>query len=170
LFNWSTATESNNSYFTLEKSENGEIFEPVSKIKGVGNSTTEQNYSCTYEEDNINYKYYRLKQTDFNGNYKILKTIYLNSIDVIGKLTLYPNPVDNQLNVKFESSEDSEFIINITDMIGRLQKTINYSALKGANEATIDVETLSSGSYYVTIINNNGSRPQTLKFFKTAIK
>ncbi|HXU27752.1 MAG TPA: T9SS type A sorting domain-containing protein [Bacteroidia bacterium] len=165
-FNWVTATEANNSYFTLEKSVDGELFESVSKITGNGNSAKEMNYTYTYEESNNDYTYYRLKQTDFNGRSRILNAIYLNDIDVVGGLKLYPNPASSILNVVFEAAEELEFTICVTDMLGRVQQTSKYLALKGANEVPLVIEDLAKGSYHVTITNNNGSRPKTLKFFK----
>src|ERR1700756_585302 len=67
--NWQTITETNNDYFTIEKSEDGKNFTQLATTKGAGNSTTEKQY---YESDYTPYSgtsYYRLKQTDFNGKF-----------------------------------------------------------------------------------------------------
>ncbi len=167
VFNWTTITEENNAFFTLEKNKDGETFETVAKINGNGNSTRELNYNYSYEEENTSYKYYRLKQTDFNGKSKILKLMYLNCIDALGNLKLYPNPASSEVKVEFEVAEAAVFTINVTDIIGRSLKSINYSASQGTNEAVISVEDLPAGSYYVVINGNNGNRPQTLKFIKS---
>ncbi len=167
IFNWTTATEENNAYFTLEKSIDGETFETVAKIKGNGNSTREINYSYSYEEENTSYKYFRIKQTDFNGKTKILKLIYLNCVDVLGGLKLYPNPANNEIKLEFEASRESVFTINITDLMGRLLKSIQYVATEGFNQSLVNIQDLPSGSYQVSINSNTGSRPQILKFIKT---
>jgi hypothetical protein len=167
LFNWQTAIETNNAYFTLEKSKNGETFETVEKIKGNGNSTRQLNYNYSYEEENASYKYYRLSQTDFNGKTKILKLTYLSCIDALGNLKLYPNPANSEIKLEFEASKEAVFTINITDIMGRLLKSTQYLANQGLNQALVEIQDLPPGSYHVTIASNTGSRPQILKFIKS---
>ena len=64
---WATATETNNNFFTIEKSVDGIYFKEIGKIKGAGNSTTKLNYSLRDEEIQNGVAYYKLKQTDYNG-------------------------------------------------------------------------------------------------------
>ena len=64
---WSTASEHNNDYFTIEKSNDGINYEVIKTVPGAGNSTHVIDY---YEEDRSLTSsgiYYRLKQTDFDG-------------------------------------------------------------------------------------------------------
>jgi len=75
LLEWATANEINNGFFTIEKSINGRAFEKlvtVSTIKVIG--STEQNYSFTDSYPNSN-GYYRISQTDKDGQTNIYKTI-----------------------------------------------------------------------------------------------
>src|SRR6185436_17887647 len=46
---WSTLSESNTDYFTIEKSTDGLQFEKISTLKAAGNSSTEIKYSITDE-------------------------------------------------------------------------------------------------------------------------
>ena len=66
---WSTASENNNDYFTIEKSNDGINFESLANIDGAGNSNTLINYSYIDKNPFEGLNYYRLKQTDFNGNF-----------------------------------------------------------------------------------------------------
>ena len=80
LIEWVTASELNNDYFTLEKTNNGEDFEVVSIINGAGTSQQTINYHLEeYKPWDITY--YRLKQTDFDGKYEFtdLVGVYRNS-------------------------------------------------------------------------------------------
>ena len=70
---WSTTSETNNNFFTVERSQYGQSFDAIGYVNGAGNSNTVLNYEFT---DDIEYVsnlsaqiYYRLKQTDFNGQY-----------------------------------------------------------------------------------------------------
>ncbi|MBK8584731.1 MAG: hypothetical protein IPN88_04550 [Bacteroidetes bacterium] len=76
LLHWVTATEINNSYFTIEHSADGVIFTTCERIQGAGNS----NYAISYEAiDHHPFKktYYRLKQTDFDGKFTYSQIIVI---------------------------------------------------------------------------------------------
>lgn len=66
---WITATEINNDYFTVERSIDANNFEPVKELDGAGNSTQLIYYQTKDEHPYKGLSYYRLKQTDFDGNY-----------------------------------------------------------------------------------------------------
>ena len=66
---WQTASERNNDYYTVECSANGTDWKTVGSISAAGNSTSELNYTLYDEEPTIGVSYYRLKQTDYDGQY-----------------------------------------------------------------------------------------------------
>ncbi|MEO9258100.1 MAG: hypothetical protein ABI207_06945 [Crocinitomicaceae bacterium] len=75
---WKTASESNNDFYTLERSIDGTMWSKVSKVPGSKNSDFELSYSINDEEFVPNViNYYRLSQTDFNGKTSDLRTISL---------------------------------------------------------------------------------------------
>ena len=74
--NWSTASESNNKGFYVERSKDGQNFTSVGFVKGVGNSNKINNYSytdATLKDINVTTTYYRLKQVDVDGKFLIQK-------------------------------------------------------------------------------------------------
>jgi hypothetical protein len=88
FLNWITATEQNNDFFTVEKSHDGNIFQDVVKVQGAGNSSTERNYSATDNEPFRGVSYYRIKQTDFNGEYKFYDPVAVQCSSL--GITIYP--------------------------------------------------------------------------------
>jgi hypothetical protein len=72
---WSTASETNNNYFSVERSADGMNFEPLGNVKGAGNSNTVLLYGYIDDNPVKGVSYYRIKQTDFNGNFKYSKTV-----------------------------------------------------------------------------------------------
>lgn len=81
--NWKTITEVNNDYFTIERSLDNENWQIIHNENGAIHSSVELNYSYTDREYTRNHvNYYRLSQTDIDGNRKILKTISINNIDM----------------------------------------------------------------------------------------
>jgi hypothetical protein len=120
--NWSTATETNNNYFTVEKSKDGSNYDFVAEVPGAGNSTSVLNYSSV---DNAPYEgisYYRLKQTDYNGHstYSNLeKTDFIpNSTDF--SFNVYPNPSTGEnINLSVTANKEQEILVVVYDITGR---------------------------------------------------
>jgi hypothetical protein len=76
---WVTASEKNSDYFTIEKTTDGILFEPVGTRQGAGNSIYHTSYLLV--DDNVEpvINYYRLKQTDFDGNSKYSDLISIDN-------------------------------------------------------------------------------------------
>jgi hypothetical protein len=88
---WSTLTETNNNYFTVQRSKDGISFEEVLRIRGAGSSTVTLNYKTTDMHPFTGYSYYRLKQTDFNNIFKYSNISKVNmKEDLEGNV--FPNP------------------------------------------------------------------------------
>ncbi len=76
---WATASETNNDYFILQKSEDGLRWVEVEQIDGAGNASIRRDYEYVLEGFQHYSVYFRLKQVDFDGTVSLLPTIYLNS-------------------------------------------------------------------------------------------
>lgn len=74
-FTWQTASEINNEYFTIEYSQNGVDFDAIATIEGAGTTSETSNYSYEWTSDTEGTCYFRLKQTDFTGNFSYSNTI-----------------------------------------------------------------------------------------------
>lgn len=79
LLKWSTGTEKNNDYFTIEKSEDGEIWAPVAKVMGAGYSSSVKNYEAYDPTPKNLINYYRLQQTDLDGITKKFSVIVIDN-------------------------------------------------------------------------------------------
>lgn len=156
---WATTTEINNDYFTLERSKNGVNFTSIAIVAGAGNTTTTQYYSNLDFEpwDGINY--YRLKQTDFDGNYSYsaIKAVNYSKTDNLNAI-IYPNPTTNELNVLFSKISENQLNIQIYDVLGKLIFNQNQEIL--SNKATISTDWLSKGLYTISIITKSYSHKQ----------
>ncbi len=63
---WATATESNNDFFSIEKSEDGLEWTSIGTVQGAGNSVQTIEYSFV-DANPTTLAYYRLVQTDYDG-------------------------------------------------------------------------------------------------------
>lgn len=87
---WTTATERNNDYFTIERSKDGTNFEEVARVDGAGNSTSTLNYRSVDTHPYQGTSYYRLKQTDFDGETKTFEVVSVSIQE--NDLLVWPNP------------------------------------------------------------------------------
>ena len=92
---WSTATEINNDYFTVEKSIDGDNFFPIGNVSGSGNSTTTLQYYLDDNKPTYGISYYRLKQTDFDGAFSYSGVVPVNYKKTTGQYSIFPNPASD---------------------------------------------------------------------------
>ena len=155
LLNWTTATEVNNQYFTLEHSPDGINFSGIEIIQGAGNSSYAINYKAA-DNHPYNKTYYRLKQTDFDGKFSISQTIAISTKDKSLQLTTYPNPVTDILNIIFNTENKQIVHVVISDLTGK----IIYSEETSLNEdnpvISINTSSFSGGSYFLQMYDANG--------------
>lgn len=155
---WTTATEINNDYFTIEKTKDFVNYESVSTIDGADNSTTIINYQT---KDNTPYRgisYYRLKQTDFNGDYTYSPLVAVDfKSNTEFSFDLYPNPSSgDNVNLLLNGSKDQEVLVVVYDINGKESYSkVVITSDDGGNVYAIDPSNkLSPGVYLVTATSN----------------
>jgi hypothetical protein len=134
---WTTATEINNDFFTIERSADGINFYEIKKIKGAGNSSTSKHYSIYDIEPPTGINYYRLKQTDYDGKYKYYE---LKAIEFISITTLITyNWTDDFLKITITSDKRKDVFISVINVIGQTIYYQNIRINKGVNQIDIDL-------------------------------
>ncbi len=119
LLKWSTASEHNSDYFQVERSIDGEYWTSVGIKSAAINSNQIINYSFidSFKEFKINY--YRLKQVDADGQFKIYGPIALNNINNIKKIVKYIDLLGREV------SSDTRGILFEVYEDGSMKKIIN---------------------------------------------
>lgn len=155
VLNWSTATETNNSGFQIER-KTGNEFEVLGFIAGNGTSTEIHNYS--YFDKNVNAgKYsYRLKQIDFNGEFEYSKAV---EVEVVVKdfslLQNFPNPFNPSTKINFSLAVDSKVKLNIYNLLGeQVAQLLNSNLTAGNHDVVFDATNLNSGVYFYKLEAN----------------
>lgn len=145
---WTTSSETNNDYFTVLKSTDGYTWEEIEKIEGAGTSNKEISYE-TYDQNlRLGTIYYKLKQTDFDGEFTYSNIIVLNrGSKETGIITVAPNPTAGEVTINILNNENEGFI-TVTTLNGQVvyQTTINN---KGIHAVTFDMEDMPQGVYLV---------------------
>lgn len=154
--NWSTVGEQNNSGFDLERKTSGSNeWKKISFVQG--NGTTNQSQSYSHEDRNVTSgKYqYRLKQIDFNGNFKYYELSNEVEIGVPKKFNLsqnYPNPFNPNTVISYQLSVDGFVSLKVYDITGKeITSIVNKNQNAGYYTVEFNGANLSSGMYFYTI-------------------
>jgi hypothetical protein len=162
LLDWSTATELNNDFFTIERmSEGDEKFNALSTIKGAGTKSTESNYEWIDKNPLASISYYRLKQTDFDGKYTYSDVRVIENNSTNSRFSVYPNPIaGNKFTLEMNRlPSNTEVPLAIVNMQGAIVHQANYRSDTGGNLKTIvEMNSVPSGIYMVVINAATGLR------------
>lgn len=139
--NWSTATEHNNDYFTVEKSRDGITFTEAFRVKGAGNSTGKLSYDGSDENPYTGISYYRLKQTDYDGNTTTFDIVPVDMGISEAITNAYPNPANgNTINIYVASESVSPVDVMIYNPLGQLlSKQVLYPDGKGMADQPVEL-------------------------------
>jgi len=120
VLKWSAATETNNSYFAVEKSDEGTNWRAIGTVEGAGNSSRLHAYVFTDRLPGKAISYYRLRQTDFRGNYEYGEVVTVKSCEdkATESILFYPNPSDGKFTVLFRGDRNNVTSIEIFNSIG----------------------------------------------------
>jgi hypothetical protein len=141
LLTWTTASETNNKGFDIERSQDGKNFTKIGWVDGHGTTRVITHYNFMDNTSSVGIHYYRLKQWDFDGEYHFSKVIALNNDKQI-RLTIYPNPTDGLLNIL--TNHEKEIPYSVSNMLGCVVKTGTVKA-----QVTLDVSELATGTYFI---------------------
>ncbi len=154
--NWTTQTETNNDYFTVEKSVDGSTYVELMKVKAVGNSATPTQYMAFDANPTVGNAYYRLKQTDLDGKnkYSAPALVSVNKGFPEEQVIVHPNPSYSTVNVSYSSDQRQVSTILIYDYTGKTVYESSVKSEEGINSELIDISALPRGVYLVAVISN----------------
>ncbi len=149
---WSTASETNNEYFTIERSSDAVNYEEVARIQGAGTTSQRNDYSFMVDNNSTAITYYRLRQTDIDGKYEIFAPIAIQCQNekAATEISIYPVPANDQVN--FFSSNSPMTRIEIYSIMGA--KVAEESA--EGNQAVSNISHLARGVYAVKVFTEDG--------------
>lgn len=152
--NWTTATETNNRGFDIERSTSGSEFSKVGYVAGFGTSTETHSYSFI-DGSLANGSYtYRLKQIDYNGAFEYSNEVQVEVTvpDVFSLEQNYPNPFNPGTTIKFSLAVDSKVTLTVFNVLGEeIANLINSNLSAGVNQINFDASNLNSGVYFYRI-------------------
>ena len=149
--NWSTASEINNDYFTIQRSSDAVSFEDVFHIEGAGNSNTINHYMAIDRKPFDGTIFYRLMQTDFDGT-KTFSDIIVINYKKSFPFTIFPNPFSTSTNFVLDDIllKMNSCKLNIYNILGK--EVMSVMLTERLN--TLDTGNLFPGIYLYKITGN----------------
>ncbi|MDX1913072.1 MAG: T9SS type A sorting domain-containing protein [Saprospiraceae bacterium] len=145
---FSTATEHNNDYFSIERSAGGQAFTEIGRVQGAGDASTTRQYIFEDAQPLQGINYYRLRQVDFDGQYTYSPVVTA----LFGKerrLVLSPMPASENLRIQLDEAATTDGFWQVFDMTGRLMLAGELPA--ESSEQTLDISALPEGSYVLRL-------------------
>ena len=149
--NWSTATELNNSGFSIERRSDDLAFSEVGFVPGFGTTSEPKSYSFNDQNLLSGHYVYRLKQTDFDGTFEYSNEVEVDVIlpDEFSLEQNFPNPFNPSTKITFSLATDSKVTLKVFDMTGQQVATlINQNLTAGIHNYDFNAAGFYSGVYF----------------------
>jgi Secretion system C-terminal sorting domain len=146
LLSWTTATETNNDYFVLQRSKNASTWITFGQVPGAGTTTMARNYTSVDSSPDGGITYYQLIQTDLDGHETYSNVIAVNTTSGATSLTVYPNPASS---VVYVSSARAD-ILQVT-LFNSAGRRMSIPIEINGNNSRLTLIGLSPAMYFIRI-------------------
>jgi hypothetical protein len=157
--NWEAYTDQQHDYFEVQRSNDGNNF------SAIGRSKPFPPFHFLDKQPRLGNNFYRVKQVDKDGTISystIINISILNNVNVV----VFPNPVSDKISIKLASMNAESFILQVTDIQGRLMHSTSTQARGSATELSIDMSSWSPQTYILKIAGRDGKALLTQKLIK----
>jgi hypothetical protein len=146
---WSTASETNNAFFTVQRSKDGVSWESIEQVTGAGTSSLPQYYTARDQSPYAGLSYYRLIQTDLDGKQTYSSIVTIDLKKTAASISLYPNPATDHISIAFAGGVDHE--VTLFNANGQ---TMIRPAMVTANSVLLNVSSMPAGVYFIRIVQD----------------
>lgn len=158
--NWSTATETNNASFEVQRSSDKVSFVTIASVAGKGTTAQMNEYSFVDKNIASSKYYYRLKQNDFDGisSYSGIVEVEVAQPKDFQLNQNYPNPFNPSTLISYQLPAESKVTLKVYNVLGReISTLVNGNQAAGRYNVKFDAGSkgLSSGVYYYRLQVNN---------------
>jgi len=160
LLSWSTATETDNFGFQVERRREQNEWQKIGFVGGAGTTAQTQTYSFRDQEVVSGKYFYRLKQIDRDGGFE-----YSSSIEIMmgtsenssapfqfSLSANYPNPFNPATTIKYSIPQSGKVKLMVFDLLGnRVASLINKNIEAGEHKISFNAGNMASGVYFYRI-------------------
>lgn len=152
---FSTASEANNDFFTIERSSDGIVFEAVGTLQGAGNATSTQKYYFEDRDVPSGVLYYRIKQTDFDGRFDYSPVVKVKR--QASDIDIFSGSTGGQIFVRTEIENYDLEIISTNGIRLYYQKNLSF-------DTEVFLQNIPSGMCIVRVLSLEGVVSKQLLF------
>jgi hypothetical protein len=159
VLNWSTASELNNDFFTIERLNSKDEFDRVSTVPGKGTTAVTTYYEAIDPSPLVGINYYRLKQTDLDGKISYSKIAMADFKEIGESVSVYPNPTNHEvLTIEVKRLEPGQQVpLLIRSTLGvQAFSTILDADSDGNIKARVLIDKWPQGLYLIQIGKDSG--------------
>jgi hypothetical protein len=157
VITWTTASEINNDFFTIERSNDLINWNAIGTVSGAGNSKTETEYEYTDFTTLSGTTYYRIVQTDFDGTSETFDAMSVNGNDAKVKNIEIENTIHtgNSMNVRFTTESTEPVNVKVYSLSGTLLGETTVYPHAGINETRLPIS--AGNAIGITKLSQNGT-------------
>jgi len=167
---WTVVNEVDIRAYELQRSSISNNFESIAVVSSKASNNNNINLQYSFIDNNIvaSDVYYRLKQISKDGSISYSNIVLIKGLKISGILVgnVYPNPAKNLVNINIASSGTKKVTIQITDVLGKVLLNKGQSLNTGDNNIQINVNTLASGQYLISVIDETGKKSNSVSIIK----
>ncbi len=155
---WSTATETNNQRFDIQRKVGNGEFTTVGFVKGNGTTTEQHNYSYIDSKVAPGNYVYRLDQVDLNGknNYSKEVNVKINPPLIFSLEQNYPNPFNPSTVIEYSTAKAGFVNLSVYSLLGqKVAELMNGNMDAGTHNVVFNASNLPSGMYIYEIRTNS---------------
>lgn len=167
--NWNTVNEVRNNGFAVERRLSNEIdFTQVGWVDGAGTTNTPQSYELYDPNGWTGLSHYRLRIVDMDGNFDYSEIRTINGLEGQPTITMWPNPVANDLQLLFEHFGEETVVVQIWSAEGK-QIFDQPLEIHGSEQFTITQTSQLAAGMYSLQVRMEGREMFTKKFLKLGL-
>lgn len=156
---WTTATETNNDYFIVERSQDAISWQTVTTVQGAGNSNSSLNYQVLDAQPYGGTSFYRLRQVDYNGQSETFNAVAVRCNEGQPSVSFYPNPFTSGLSIDMVNIGSDKATLTVYDILGQKVLAKNLVSNELSNGTLIlDLEPLAKGLYTIEFRSDSYSK------------
>jgi len=150
--NWTTASETDNAFFRIERSSDGMNFESLGTKDGAGNSSAPLNYTFKDLHPLQGIGYYRLVDVDNRGNENKSEVVSVFHHSESKNIQPYPNPFQPGSSLYIDISEQDDIeSLSLRQMNGA---AVSLTTERSGSQLIISPQNISQGVYILTLKYN----------------
>jgi uncharacterized protein YjdB len=157
---WKVATELNMQGYTIERSEDGRVFNGIITKAAVVNNGGSAEYAGNDISPLANDNFYRIKALGFDGRIQYSAIVKVDPVKSATGISIYPNPViGKSMQVYFSNQPAGTYMLQLSNKLGQV---VYSTAVRIENSNTIKsmqlTNDIAKGNYQLSILSPDGYR------------